>query len=184
MVFDSWWIPSPLFFEKKYTHPKWSQRCWNSVNHGFWGVFIGGEGIVWYGPVWAYTSCFSLGIITMRRKQITLFEWSPPSQIILTYFLTYHLEYIIYWIYTYILTFFLDLASIYSDILSAILSDILFWHSIWHLFWHSLWHGHCRTWTASARSQWAAIWRSAHWDPELAVEIQGCRGRRRRKQLW
>ena len=50
-----------------------------------------------------------------------------------------------------------------SGILSDSLSDILFWHSIWHLFWHSLWHGHCRTSTASARSQW-----------ELAVEVRQC----------
>ena len=28
------------------------------------------------------------------------------------------------------------------------------WHIFWHSIWHSLWHGHCRTLTASARSQW------------------------------
>ena len=39
-----------------------------------------------------------------------------------------------------------------------------FWYYVWHLFRHSLWHGHCRTSTASAKSQWGPavptkIWR-------------------------
>ena len=44
----------------------------------------------------------------------------------------------------------------------------LFWHSVWHslwhlqVVWHSLWHGHCRTSTASARSQCAKKSRDPH----------------------
>ena len=76
-----------------------------------------------------------------------------------------------------------DLASFLSHFLAcylayalAFFSGVLFWHPFWHSFWHFFWH-----------FLWHSIWHvlrssSAHRDPALAVEIQSCGRRRKRRK--
>jgi hypothetical protein len=121
-----------------------------------------------------------LSAISSGNLSVILFWcsiWHPFWHPILAFFLASILAFsLVFSVAYYVLAFYLTFYSgVLSGIHSGIHSGILFWHFFWHLFWHFLWH---------------SIWHvlksgSAHRDPALAVEIQSC-GRRgkRRKQLW
>ena len=57
-----------------------------------------------------------------------------------------------------------------------------FWHSIWHSFWHSIWHSIWHifwhlSWGPAVPTdigRWLLRSSGAHWDRELAVEVQQC----------
>ena len=53
---------------------------------------------------------------------------------------------------------------------------------LWHLFWHFLWHGHCRTSTASARSQWTPRSGARGWGPAVPAETWSWQGKRQRRR--
>ena len=151
--------------------------------------FTLGKGLVWAGGIqrfqrW-YPKLWILCMVHRFRKQITLFEWLPPTDIlsdrysdnisgILFDISWHHLAYI-FWhsIRHSVWHFYLIYIYIWHFIRHSI--KHFFWHSIWNSGWHSMWHlafaievlqcplrSGSRSWGPALRSRLGSG--SAHWE--------------------